>query len=252
MPAIRLADESGGRRVRITLARPERLNAFDFAMLRELEQALLDAAARRPRAIVIDGEGKAFSAGGDLSIGADALPDLARQFHVCLRLIHAAPAPVVTLVGGVAAGGGFSLAAAGDMRLGTTQARFRIAYGRAGLSIDGGLSWRLPRLVGLAQAQRLLVEDPDLDAEEACRLGLLHRVVDPAAADAALDELTGQLELQARGSLARDKALLARALESTIEEALAREERAIAESASSPDGREGIAAFREKRPPKFA
>lgn len=252
MPSVRLSEHFDGRLFRVTLSRPERLNAFDLGMIDELEQALGVAEVRRPRAIAIDSEGKAFSAGGDLSIGPEALPMLASRFHDCIAILAASPAAVVTIVRGVAAGGGFALAIAGDLRIGTPEARFRIAYGRAGLSVDGGISWRLPRLVGLADTQRLMFEDPDVDAQEAVRLGLLHRVVEPGGVDAALEAVVKRLELQARGSIARDKALLARSLEGTLQAALEDEQRRMAEGASSADGREGITAFREKRPPRFS
>ena len=252
MSAIRVTDMLGGKLVRIALSRPDRLNAMDLPMLRECEQAIRDAEVRRPRAIVIDGEGKAFSAGGDLTLDPEALGALASQFHVCVGLLAASPAAVVTLVRGAAAGGGFALAIAGDLRIGTPEARFRIGYGRVGLSVDGGISWRLPRLVGLAQAERLLLEDPDVDAAEAVRLGLLHRVIEPRQVAQTMEDLVKRLELQARGSVARNKSLLASSLEGTLAEALVREQKAMAEGAGSADGREGMAAFREKRGAKFS
>ncbi len=252
MSAIKVTDMLGGKLVRIALSRPDRLNAFDLPMLREFELAIRDAEAKRPRAIVIDGEGSAFSAGGDLSLDPEMLGPLASKFHACIGLLASSPAAVVTLVRGAAAGGGFALAIAGDLRIGTPEARFRIGYGRVGLSVDGGISWRLPRLMGLAQAQRLLLEDPDVDAAEAVRLGLLHRVIEPRQVASTMEELVKRLEAQARGSVARNKSLLASSVEGTLAEALAREQRAMAESAAGVDGREGMAAFREKRPPRFS
>jgi len=162
------------------------------------------------------------------------------------------PSVVATYVNGVAAGGGVALAIAGDVRWASPEARFRLGWGRVGLSFDGGISWRLSRLVGLAHAQRLVFEDPDVDAAEAVRLGIVHRVVGAEGVEGALGELLGRLALQAPGAVARNKALFYRGLEGSFRSALGREERAMLVRAASAEGREGVRAFCEGRPPGFA
>jgi 2-(1,2-epoxy-1,2-dihydrophenyl)acetyl-CoA isomerase len=155
------------------------------------------------------------------------------------------------LINGPTAGGGYALALAGDIRLGLPGAIFRVGYGRAGLTMDGGLSWRLPRLVGYTHAQRLVFEDPDVDADEAQALGLIHRVVPPSEVDKTIAELIERTKLQSRGSILRNRQLLlesqGRALEPTFEA----EGVLMKTCAGMPDGREGIVSFVEKRPPKF-
>jgi 2-(1,2-epoxy-1,2-dihydrophenyl)acetyl-CoA isomerase len=250
---VTMRTDLDGRLARVAFERKERLNAFDISLMRELEEGLREALKERPapRAITIETGGPPFSAGGDLSCGAESLAALATQFHVVMELIEDAPMPVVTVVEGIAAGGGFALAIAGDCRIGTTLSRFRIGYGRAGLSVDGGISWRLPRLVGLAQAQRLLYEDPDIGPEEALKLGLLHQVVDTWDVQKALRMFVERLELQSPLSVARNKRLLRAGLDGPLADALRREQAGIAEGAAGADGREGIAAFIGKRKPEW-
>ncbi len=258
MASIRLQAQMENQVARVTLARPERLNAFDREMLRELGGALRRVAdARSVRLLVIEGEGKAFSAGADLQAAAKSdsvsnyLGGLARAFHSVLESLAACPALVVTNVNGAAAGGGFALALAGDLRLAAPEARLRVGYGRVGLTVDGGLSWRLPRLVGTSQAQRLLYEDPDLDADEAHALGLVHRVVPASDLQKTIEEILGRVKLQGRNSVVRARELLLAGQGRTLAESMEAEAVLLKASASTIDGREGIQAFLEKRAPRF-
>lgn len=258
MSSIRSSAEGAGKPARLVLCRPERLNEFTLEGVEEALWALAELQAASPRMVVVTGEGRSFCAGGDLRWAAgtpdaaETLGRLAGRFHEFLKRIQGFPAPVLTLVNGVAAGGGYALALAGDLRWGTEEARFRLGYGRAGLSVDGGLSWRLPRIVGLAQAQRILFEDHEVRADEALRIGLLHRVVAPSAVERELAELLERLSSQGREATLRSRSLLAGSLAGTLGEAMEREERSMAERAASAEGREGLAAFVEKRPPRFA
>lgn len=256
--AIKVQVGMGGLVAKVSLNRPDRLNAFDREMMRELGDVVRGVQdSQKLRVLVLTGEGTAFSAGGDLATAkaSDSLSNylggLARGFHSVLEQLAECPAIVVTLVNGMAAGGGFALALAGDLRFAVPEAKFRCGYGRVGLTLDGGLSWRLPRLLGLAQAQRLVFEDPDIDADEAQALGLIHRIVAPSELVAVLEELVKRAKTQSRTSILRNRQLLAdsqgRGLVPTYEaEALM-----MKTSAGSVDGREGIAAFLEKRPPTF-
>lgn len=259
MSAIKTQTEMDGRLLRVTMCRPERLNAFDYRTLRQLGDVLRGLSGKgKVRVLALTGEGTdAFCAGGDLHAAAAShsvsyfLGNLARAFHVVLASLGSCPALVVTLVNGVAAGGGFSLALAGDLRIGTPDAWFSAGYGRVGLTVDGGLSWRLPRIVGMAQAQRILYEDPEVTAEGAKELGLLHRVTPVEEVGKAIEEIVERVSLQSPGAIVRTRQLLleggARSLALTYEA----EAMMMKTSAATKDGREGIQAFIEDRPPVF-
>jgi len=258
MGSIKLQVQMGGTIARVALNRPEKSNMFDREMLRELGDVVRGVGdSEKVRLLVIEGAGTAFCAGADLHAvpPSDSLSGylgvVSKAFHSVLAYLSDCPALVMTVVNGTAAGGGFSLALAGDLRLGTPQAQFLVGYGRAGLSVDGGLSWRLPRLVGMAQAQRLLFEDPGVGAEEARSLGILHRVVPAADLPRAIEEVAGRLRLQARSVIARNRELLLGSQAKTLAGAFEAETIFMKTSAGTDDGQEGVRAILEKRAPKF-
>lgn len=258
MSSIKLQVAQGGLVAKVTLHRPERYNAFDRGMLRELGDMVRGVAeTSKLRVLVVTGEGKAFSTGADLGAAkasdsvSNYLGSLARAFHGVLEALQSSPALVVTLVNGPAAGGGFALAMAGDLRWAFPEAKFRLGYGRVGLTLDGGLSWRLPRLVGLAQAQQMVFEDPDLDADQAQAMGLVHRVMAPSEVTKAVEELVARAQVQSRSAILRNRQLLLDSGGRGLAQAFEAEAVLIKTSAGTQDGREGIGAFVEKRPPKF-
>ena len=258
MCAIKVQVQMGGLLARVTLSRPEKYNAFDREMLRELGDLLRGVTeSEKLRVLLITGEGKAFSAGADLqaAVKSDSVSNylggLVKSFNSVLQTLAESPALVVTLVNGPAAGGGYSLAMAGDLRLALPEAVFRVGYGRAGLPMDGGLSWRLPRLVGFAQAQRLVFEDPDVDADEAHAIGLVHRVVAASEVQKTVEELIERTKLQSRSSILRNRQLLLDSQGRTLAATFEAEAILMKTAAGTQDGREGITAFVEKRPPKF-
>lgn len=254
---IRFAVEEGV--AWITLARPESANALDAAMMEEL----LEAAIRcdedpEIRAAVVTGEGRAFCAGGDLASFASLGPDLpaglkrmTTHLHGALSRFARMDAPLVSAVNGVAAGAGMSLACAADLSLAAGSARFTMAYTRAGLTPDGGASFFLSRLVGLRRAQELMLTNRMLSAEEAAEWGLVNRVTpdESLLAEArALAEGLAQGPTRAFGGVKR---LLLLGEGNALEAQMEHEARAIADAARGRDGQEGIAAFLEKRPPRF-
>jgi 2-(1,2-epoxy-1,2-dihydrophenyl)acetyl-CoA isomerase len=258
MGAIKIQVAMGGTLAKISLARPEKLNAFDKEMLRELAdivRGVTDSA--KCRVVVITGDGKGFCAGADLQAAkaSDGLTnyvgELVKSFHHMLTSLAQSPALVVTLVNGPAAGGGLSLALAGDLRWALPEAKFRAGYGRVGLTVDGGLSWRLPRIVGMAQAQRIVYEDPDIDADEAHALGLVHQVIPQSDLVKNFEALVEKTKLQSRSVFAKNRQLLAESQARTLAASYEAEAMAMKIAASQPDGREGIEAFVAKRPPKF-
>lgn len=257
--AIKLQVGMGGLVAKITLNRPDRLNAFDREMLRELGDIVRGVGdSEKLRVVLITGEGKAFCAGGDLEAAkasgetSNYLGKLATSFHNVLETLASSPALVVTVVNGVAAGGGMSLAMAGDLRVAMPEAKFRLGYGRVGLTMDGGLSWRLPRIVGAAQAQRIVFTDPEIDADEAQALGLVHQVTPSSELPTALQSLVESVKRQARGTILKHRQLLADSQGRSLSQTYEAEAITMKGSAGAHDGREGVAAFVEKRPPNFA
>ena len=258
MSTIKIQVAMGGTLAKISLARPEKYNAFDREMLRELAdivRGVTDSA--KCRVVVITGEGKGFCAGADLAAAkaGDSLStyidQTVKSFHYVLTTLAESPAIVVTLVNGPAAGGGFSLAMAGDLRWALPEAKFRAGYGRVGLPVDGGLSWRLPRIVGMAQAQRILYEDPDIDADEAHALGIVHHVIPQSELVKSFETLVEKTKLQSRSIFAKNRKLLLESQARTLAATYEAEALAMKIAAGLPDGREGIDAFVAKRPPKF-
>lgn len=254
---IRYAVEEGV--VLITLSRPDRANAMDAVMMEEL----LDAAIRcdedpAVRAAVLTGEGRAFCAGGDLEsfsrLGADLPAGLKRMtthLHGALSRFARMDAPLISAVNGVAAGAGMSLACAADLSLAASSARFTMAYTRAGLTPDGSATFFLSRLVGLRRAQELMLTNRMLSASEAADWGLVNRVTPDESLLAEARSLAEGLAQGPTRAFGHVKRLLLLGEGNALEAQMEHEARAIADAARGADGREGIAAFLEKRSPHF-
>ncbi len=241
----------------ITLDRPDALNALTVASKRELLAAFERVAADPGvRAVVLTGAGRAFCSGQDLKerLAPDAARldvELRERYNPIIRSMRSLDRPIVAAVNGVAAGAGASLAFAADLRIAAEGASFLLAFGRVGLVPDSGATWLLPRLVGPAKAAELALLAEPLGAAEAERLGLVMRVV---PGDRLLEEARA-VALRLAGLAPRSLALTKRALEagwsSTLDEALELEARFQGEAGSTTDHAEGLAAFLEKRPPRF-
>jgi 2-(1,2-epoxy-1,2-dihydrophenyl)acetyl-CoA isomerase len=244
---------------KLTLHRPEAANAIDMTLGRELMDAVTRADADASvRALLLTGSGKMFSGGGDLSAfaqyGADtgrALRELTGYLHIAVARLLRMRAPVVVAVNGVAAGGGMSLALAGDLVLAGESARFTMAYTKAGLSPDGGSSYVLPRLVGLRRAQELLFTNRVLSAKEAQDWGLVTRVVPDADLATEAQKLAHACAHGPTRAFAQVKRLLVSSGTESPEAQMELESHAIASAAESADGQEGIHAFLAKRPANF-
>ena len=210
------------------------------------------------RSVVLTGSGRMFCAGGDVAGFAeqkDALPAYVKELTTYLHAAVAAFAymekPIVTAVNGPAAGAGMGLALLGDLVLASPTAHFTVAYTRIGMSPDGGVSWLLPKLVGLRRAQELCLCNRRVSAEEAVAMGLITRVVaDDLLAHDAL-ALADEFAQGARCAMSTTRRLLLESHANSIEAQMDMESRGITAQARSPEGREGIAAFLEKRPPSF-
>jgi 2-(1,2-epoxy-1,2-dihydrophenyl)acetyl-CoA isomerase len=243
----------------ISLNRPEAYNAFNYELASQLANQLTILAVKADvKGVVITGKGKAFCAGGDLkwALGYPARPAaafhaLASQFHLAVLEVRRMKKPVVAAINGVAAGGGFSLALACDFRVMEESAVLRQAYTSNGLCIDGGGTFTLPRLVGYSRALEIAAFDEPIPADRALAWGLVTKVVEDGQ---ALAEATAMARLLARRSLnsyAWTKKLITDAFSTSFESQLELERNALEACADHPDGREGLAAFTEKRKPKY-
>jgi 2-(1,2-epoxy-1,2-dihydrophenyl)acetyl-CoA isomerase len=249
--------EVDGAVATLTLDRPEALNALTVPVKVALRQAFESLSADRAvRAVILTGAGRAFCAGQDLAEREqpDAAPleaEVRDRYNPIIRAIRSMGQPVMAAVNGVAAGAGASLALACDLRICAEEARFVLAFGRIGLVPDSGATWFLPRIVGPAKAAELALVGDQVDATEALRLGLVSRVV---PADRLLVEARALAERIAEGAplaMALTKEALQRSATITLDEALEGEAKLQGIAGASRDHAEGLAAFREKRPPRF-
>lgn len=243
----------------LTLNRPTAGNTIDLP----LAQALLQAAIRCDtdpaiRCVVLTGAGKLFCGGGDISSFASAgeqisafLSELAGTLHMAVSRLMRMPKPVLVLVNGPAAGAGLSLALAGDIVLAARSAHFTAAYGAVGLTPDGGMSWMLPRLVGMRKAQDMIIGNRRVGAEEAERIGLVTRIVDDAALGEEGAKQAAILAASATGAIGAARALLLESYGSSLEGQLERESRSISASGATQECREGVSAFLARRKPDF-
>ena len=243
----------------VTMNRPERKNAANGTMWRELLAVFDDIAAdRADRVLVLTGAGDAFCSGADLSDPSDlagrpgdpSLVQMRALGDVALRL-HRLPKPTIAKVGGVAAGAGMSLAIGCDLVVASESARFSQIFTKRGLSVDFGASWLLPRLIGLHRAKELAFFADILSAAEAAEFGLVNRVV----ADDELDEFVGAWARRlAEGptlALSMTKTMLNNSMAVSMDQALEEETRSHAVNFASADTAEAMAAFLKKREPRF-
>jgi len=244
---------------RITLNRPERGNALNQPMA----DAFLDAALRcandpEVRCVVLTGAGKMFCVGGDVAdfAGNSAsiaafLGRLAGTLHQAMTILASMKKPMICLVNGPAAGAGLSMAISGDIVLAAPSAHFTAAYLGIGLTPDGGMTWLLPRLVGMRLAQDIILTNRRVDAVEAAAIGLVTRVVEEAALERDGADLAGRLASGAVASMGAVRKLLHESFASGLASQMDRELSSIAIAGESAEGREGVSAFLERRSPDF-
>jgi 2-(1,2-epoxy-1,2-dihydrophenyl)acetyl-CoA isomerase len=243
----------------VFLNRPQAFNAFDLPMIQQFSECLIPLSVEEGvRAVVISGEGKAFCAGGDLK-WASRFPrgpsagfhELAARFHQAILEIRRMKKPVIAVINGIAAGGGFSLALACDFRVMARSATLRQAYTSSGLCLDGGGSFTLPRLVGFARALEIAAFDPPISSDQALAWGLVTRVVEDGLAMEEGIKIARQLAHGSIHSFALSKQLLTDSSHTSLETQLEKERAGIVSCGTHPDGVEGLRAFREKRKPVF-
>lgn len=238
----------------ITLNRPERLNAILYPMIREFVQAMDRALSDGARALVVTGSGRAFSAGGDL-IGREAVDDIGRpleQFwNAFATQLITLPIPVVTAVNGVAAGAAASIALSADFIIMEESAFFQLAFLKIGLHTDGGAVWLLSKMLSKQRMTEILMLSEPLRADRALDWGIAYKVVEDGG---ALDEAMALARKLADGPT-RAFGLLRRTIvetyDGTLSSSLQAERLCQAIAGKSQDFAEGLAAFAEKRKPRF-
>jgi 2-(1,2-epoxy-1,2-dihydrophenyl)acetyl-CoA isomerase len=251
--------EKAGDIATVKLNRPEAFNAFNMDLIECLSANLIALTAdEKVRGVIIVGEGKAFCAGGDLKWAlafphgpSAAFHELAARFHPAILEIRRMPKPVIAAVNGIAAGGGFSLALACDFRVMAESATLRQAYTSNGLCIDGGGSFHLPRLVGLARAMEIMAFDRQISSEQALAWGLVTSVVPDGKTLEDASRMARELSAGSLNSFGWSKELLTDSFSSSFETHMERERRGLASCAAHPEGVEGLRAFAEKRKPVF-
>ncbi|MCB1958480.1 MAG: 2-(1,2-epoxy-1,2-dihydrophenyl)acetyl-CoA isomerase [Rhodocyclaceae bacterium] len=247
----------------LTLNRPERLNAFTRQMHAELRQALEVVRRGRDdgsvRALVLTGAGRAFCAGqdlGDRKPAADGSPpdlgaSIDENYKPLVLALRGLEMPVIAAVNGVAAGAGASLALACDLVIAARSASFIQAFSKLGLVPDTGGSWILPRLVGSARAMGLALLGDRLPAPQAAEWGLIWQCVEDEALMPTVRELAVRLAGGPTRGYARTKQALWASINNDLETQLDLERDFMRELGRSEDYREGVAAFGEKRAPRF-
>jgi 2-(1,2-epoxy-1,2-dihydrophenyl)acetyl-CoA isomerase len=260
---LKIEIDDGANIGTLTLDRPDAFNAMSPEMIGEMTVAFAWRADRAPiRALIVTGAGKAFCAGGDVNWfqtgvkdeGID-LPSEVRRgaeaLHAAIVDLRRIPCPVIAAVNGPAAGAGFSLALACDTRIASEAAFFACAYGRIGASPDGGMTYFLPRVVGPSRALEILLNDPNMSAQDALAERLVAEVVAP---DELIDRARAKAEKLAAKAphyVRMAKALVGQSIEHTLTEHLQLERHGIADSMATEDLRNGVEAFFGGGTPEF-
>lgn len=260
-----LIESLGSGITQLTLNRPERLNAMNYALISGLYAALDELSEDRTcRVIILTGAGRGFCAGLDLTEGASppsaaglgrAQAGLTVQKMIAglVPKMRAMPQPIISAVNGAASGGGLALALASDVRIAAANARFNVAFVRVGLSgCDIGVSWLLPRLIGASRAFELLLTGRLIDAAEADRIGLVTRVVDEGGALASARETAELIVGNSPFGVRMTKEVMWSQLEiGSLQAGIDLENRTQVLSSFTGDLVEAMQAFAEKRPPVF-
>ncbi len=243
----------------ITLNRPDAFNAINIPLARGLlEAALAVDQDDAVRCVVLTGAGRMFCAGGDIGLMQEAgdkagaaLSELAGVLHMATSRLARMNKPLLCAVNGPAAGAGLGMAIMGDIVIAGASAHFTPGYPGIGLTPDGGATWLLPRLIGLRRTQEMLLTNQRISAEEGARIGLITRMVDDAALMEEAMATAGKLAQAATGAIGTVRAQLLASYGAGLEAQLEIEARGISAAAAGADGREGVAAFLEKRRPVF-
>jgi len=248
--------KADGGIARITLNRPDKLNSFNVAMHMELRD-VLDSLGD-VRVVILTGAGRGFCAGQDLNeraVASDHPVDLGVTVETCwnplIRRLTELHPPIIARVNGVAAGAGANIALACDLVVAAKSAKFIQSFSAIGLVPDSGGTWILPRLVGQARALGLALTGDPLPAETAAEWGLIWKAVDDEALDSEVDSLASKLAALPPLGLAEIKKMIRSTWSRTLDQELNEERNEMRRLGFTADYREGVAAFLEKRAPRF-
>jgi 2-(1,2-epoxy-1,2-dihydrophenyl)acetyl-CoA isomerase len=244
---------------RVTLNRPDRLNAFTVQMHEELDRALGSLTRSDARVLLLTGAGRGFCAGQDLSDravapageGVDLGESLERRYNPLVRRLADLPMPVICAVNGVAAGAGANIALAADIVIAARSAKFIQSFANIGLLPDSGGTWVLPRLVGQSRAMGFALTGEPLSAEKAESWGLIWKVVDDADLGVEADALAAKLAKAPTLGLVATRRALRESWSRTLPQALDHERDGQSALGRTHDYAEGVAAFLAKRTPTF-
>ncbi len=243
----------------ISLNHPEKLNAITLEMATELNKAIQDAANDSTvKCLVITGEGRAFSSGGDVDEMGEYLPKAGDLFYKLTEKIHDSfstlltmPKPVVNSLNGIIAGGALGIALAGDYRIANKSTKLLSAHFKRGFVPAGGATYILPRLIGLARTQTLFFGGKTLNSDEMLEWGLVHEVIEDEYLNEKTMEMAQKLADGPTNAIAETKKLLIDSDTLSLKQELEREREKNRDSGNSGDAVEGIKAFIEKREPNF-
>ncbi|MCS3835666.1 2-(1,2-epoxy-1,2-dihydrophenyl)acetyl-CoA isomerase [Pseudomonas sp. JAI111] len=245
-----------GAIARVSLNRPEALNALTVDLAQGFLQAMQEIAINTDiRVVLINGLGRAFCAGGDLSYLDGATADKARALidplHEAIELMTQLPLPVVAGVHGMVAGAGVSLALASDFILAAEGTRFNLAYTGIGTSPDASASWHLPRLVGINKSLELLLLSEPFDAAEALQLRVINRVHPAEQLQDACEAMAQKLAVAPTFALGQTKRLVRESSQATLKQQLDAERESFCACTQSQDFSTGIRAFLSRQKPSF-
>ena len=243
----------------ISLNRPEKLNAITLEMATDLNKAIQETANDSTvKCLVITGEGRAFSSGGDVDEMGEYLPKagdlfykLTEQIHNSFSTLLTMPKPVVNSLNGIIAGGALGIALAGDYRIANRSTKLLSAHFKRGFVPAGGATYLLPRLIGLARTQTLFFGGKTLNSNEMLEWGLVHEVVEDDYLNKRTMEMAQELANGPTSAIGETKKLLIDSDTLSLEQELERERDKNRDSGNSGDAVEGIKAFIEKREPQF-
>jgi enoyl-CoA hydratase/carnithine racemase len=248
-------DALGGDVFEIRLERPERMNALGVATVAALRQAVADATAQQARVLLLRGSGRAFCAGADLKErkGMDLDEKIAhnRAINDAVNAIAGAQFVTIAVLNGLAMGGGLEMALACDLRIAAAGISLGLTESRVGAFPGAGGSQRLPRVVGRSRALQMMLSGEPVTSEYAETIGLVNEVVAPAQLQARAHALASLLASRSAPAMAAIKRLVYQGVEMPLAEGLRLERAELPAILGSRDYAEGLAAFEERRPPKF-
>lgn len=241
----------------IELNRPDALNAIDQA-LAEAFLASIQSVTKAPniRVLVVRGRGRGFCAGGDVATfqgegAADRVDKLIRTVHTGLEILASLPQPSIAALHGAVAGVGLSLALACDFAIAEETTKLTTAYSRIGATLDGAMSWSLPRVVGLRKAKEMALLGDVINADEAYRIGILNKVVAPEELEEAVMTLATRLAEGPTQAYGRIKSLLHESFQNTMVEQFDMECRRFVQNVETHDFKIGVEAFLGKKKPHY-